>query len=457
MSKLVSPIKATKGYILLTVLIAALVLSMLGATGAQLLMNNSHFFVFQQRQAEALQVAEAGVNYYLWHLAHNPTDYQDGNTGGSAPYGPYTHNYYDLSGNLIGTYQLTITPPASGSTITTVRSYGQVAHLSGGRTILAQLGQPSFANYALLSASEVWFGASESTSGPVHSNVGVHFDGVNNGPVTAAQATYKTDGYYGAPANSIHPGVWGAGGPTSQWHFPVPAVNFATISANLSNLQTLAGSGGVSLPSSGAKGYYLNLKTDGTIDIYKVTNETSSGRQKTGIVKTFIRNQAAPANGVFYVNDNVWVDGTSFPGRITIVAATLPSNSRTNRSINVTSNISYAAKDGSAAIGLIAQNNIIVSDYAPSTLELDAAVLAQNGGVYIGQYAPVKTAINFYGAVADNTLWTWSWVDSYGNTVAGYTNTSTNFDTHLIYAPPPHYPTTGTYSILNWREQLYSP
>ena len=38
---------------------------------------------------EALNVAEAGLNYYRWHLAHNPDDLQDG-TGGA---GPYEHIY----------------------------------------------------------------------------------------------------------------------------------------------------------------------------------------------------------------------------------------------------------------------------------------------------------------------------------------------------------------------------
>ena len=35
---------------------------------------------------QALHVAEAGVDYYRWHLAHAPTDYQDGTgTAGGSP------------------------------------------------------------------------------------------------------------------------------------------------------------------------------------------------------------------------------------------------------------------------------------------------------------------------------------------------------------------------------------
>ena len=48
----------------------------------------------------AFSIAQAGVEYYRWHLAHAPEDYQD-DTGGP---GPYTHNYYDKSNNLVGQF-----------------------------------------------------------------------------------------------------------------------------------------------------------------------------------------------------------------------------------------------------------------------------------------------------------------------------------------------------------------
>ena len=42
-------------------------------------------------RGKAIQIAEAGIDYYRWHLAHNKTDYQDG-TGGP---GPYIHQVFD--------------------------------------------------------------------------------------------------------------------------------------------------------------------------------------------------------------------------------------------------------------------------------------------------------------------------------------------------------------------------
>src|SRR5574337_438197 len=56
---------------------------------------------------EALSVAEAGVNYYRWHLSHAPTDYQDG----TSVNGTYVHDYFDPQGGKEGQFSLDITPP----------------------------------------------------------------------------------------------------------------------------------------------------------------------------------------------------------------------------------------------------------------------------------------------------------------------------------------------------------
>src|SRR3990167_10950907 len=69
---------------------------------------------------QAFQMAEAGLEYYRWHLAHAPEDYTDGT--GTA--GPYVKNFYDRNGVLLGTFTLTITPPPLGSTLVTIQSVG---------------------------------------------------------------------------------------------------------------------------------------------------------------------------------------------------------------------------------------------------------------------------------------------------------------------------------------------
>jgi Tfp pilus assembly protein PilX len=150
---------------MLMALVIGLVLSAVGVIGVQILLNNARFTRFEENQAKALNVAEAGINYYMWHLSHNSNDFKDGGTTPStAPYGPYQHNYYDNDGNLLGKYTLYITPPASGSTIATVKSIGEVPNMPGSRTIVAQIGQPSFSNFVWLSNSEIWFSATTTTN-----------------------------------------------------------------------------------------------------------------------------------------------------------------------------------------------------------------------------------------------------------------------------------------------------
>lgn len=439
------PTTNSRGFIMLTVLIMAFILSALGMVGAQLLIANARFTQYEARSAQALNVAEAGVNYYLWHLSHNSNDFKDGgSTPATAPYGPYAHDYFDTDGNLLGTYTLYITPPSNGSTIVTVKSVGQVPHFSGTRTILAQVGQPSFSNYIFLSDVDLNFSPTTTTTGPVHSNGCIQFDGTNNGPVESARATC---------VNGTKGGVYGAGGPQSQWQYPVPAISFASVSVNLTNMQTQAASGGVSLGASGGMGWSLVLKSNGTIDIYKVTNETAAG-----ITRTYVRNQSAPANGVLFSPEEVWVSGTGWPGRITIVAAKLPDNSATRKSINIVDSLTYAAHDGSDVIGLVAQQDIFVPRYVPNSMQVDAAVLAQYGSVgYDTSNGGLKTSFSLFGSIAQSQNDYGFKTTGCGSYCTGFPATSYSFDGNLIYAPPPMYPTTGNYSVLNWREQLYNP
>ena len=72
----------------------------------------------------AFQIAEAGIDYYQWHLIEFPSDYQDG-TGAPPPMGGYVHTYTDYdTQQAIGQFSLTITAPTQGETATTIQSTG---------------------------------------------------------------------------------------------------------------------------------------------------------------------------------------------------------------------------------------------------------------------------------------------------------------------------------------------
>ena len=103
---------------------------------------------------EAMQIADAGINYYQWHLAHFPGDYKNGTNEA----GPYIHDYVDSdTQESVGKFSLDITPPPTGSTIMTIKSTGWTNKNPGlTRTITAKFGIPSLAKYDFLSNDIIW-------------------------------------------------------------------------------------------------------------------------------------------------------------------------------------------------------------------------------------------------------------------------------------------------------------
>lgn len=507
------------GYILPAVLTFIVAVGFFATALLTVVLHN--FFVVGNnvKSQEAFNIAEAGVNYYLWHMAHDNTDYKDGQTVPAAPdpalgYGPYVHDYIDSNAVKQGTYTLWIKPQSAGSTIVTVRSIGQATGSNIKRTVEAQIGAASFASYALLSDQEFWFGSNEAANGPVFSNVGVHMDGPSADTVEAANSSYVPQYRYGGDGNS-HPGVWCSTSVTtpncntrdkSNWLYPKPSIDFNTVATALCNLKQVAlGSTDATVCStrpttrtasyvpqystsgsySANRGYLVQLNTNNTYDLYRVSSENDQASSYTSaLTRTSVATGiAVPASGVIFVEDNVWVrTNPTYHGRVTIASGRLGSSYSTN--ITIVDDILYSTKDGSDAIGLVTENNVIIPPYAPPasggfTFEVNAAVLAQSGSVSWQQYYEGTSSCTkgwtsnnqnfvYYGSVASRLSWTWNYIrgGSCGNMVrdlgsgyyySGIMQTATNYDYNLLYAPPPSYPVTGSYNILSWREVLTRP
>jgi hypothetical protein len=198
----------------------------------------------------ALQIAEVGVEYYRWHLAHAPTDFRDG----TSQAGPYVHNFYDKDGNLIGHFSLNITPPPVGSSLVTVDSVGTVTtNAAVSRTIEAKLAKPSIAKYAVIANDVMRFGVGTEVFGLIHSNKGIHFDGLAHNLVTSAVASYTDPDYTGGPEFGVYTRV----SPVDPLppaavpvrtdvfqvgrQFPVPAVDFGGITVDLAQMKSEIG------------------------------------------------------------------------------------------------------------------------------------------------------------------------------------------------------------------------
>ena len=139
-------------------LVQTLVLTALAVIFIAVLANLAIFNINTSSQVfyseQAFQIAEAGIEYYRWHLAHDPNDYQNG-TGQP---GPYTIDYSDKDGNVIGQFILDITPPQLGSTVITIKSTGKVnASPRAVRTVSVKLGRQSLAKYAVLANDKIKF------------------------------------------------------------------------------------------------------------------------------------------------------------------------------------------------------------------------------------------------------------------------------------------------------------
>jgi len=422
----------------------------------------------------AIQIAEAGIDYYRWHLAHDPTDFQDGT---SQP-GPYIHNFLDKNGEMIGQFILEITAPAKGSSLVTIKSTGLVnTNENISRTIMTKLAKPSFAKYAVVANSNMRFGVGTEIFGPIHSNGGIRFDGLAHNIVSSMKSNYDDPDHSGGNEFGVHthvspidplppnnvparPDVFIAGR-----QFPTNNVDFNNITTDLANIKNEAQTNdGFWRANSGSLGYHLVLKTNKTFDLYKITSladtpkncsdtETNWG---TWSIKNeiYLNNYNYPENGIMYFEDNIWVNGQIDNERLTIVAATLPENTSTNRNITINNDLLYTNYDGSDVIGLIAQNNINVGLYSKNDLRIDSALIAQKGRVgryYYGSNCSsnyIRQKITLYGMIATYLRYGFAYADG-----TGYQIRNLNYDNNLLYGPPPSFPlTSDQYITLSWEE-----
>lgn len=410
---------------------------------------------------QALNVAEAGANYTRWHLAHAPNDYSFSGI----------RDYVDPERGTIGQYNLEITPPSECSTMIEIKSTGWTQDYPDiKRAVLIRFGRPSLAQYSFLTNTDVWFGEDEELRGPFHSNGGIRMDGTQNSLSTSAKETYTCQVMHGCSPPQTKPGIWGAGagGAAGLWSFPVPAIDFNAITTDLAELKTQAQSGGYYFGPSGAFGYHIEFKNNGTFNLYRVTKlkPNVNGQDTDGVwhnesndidKETLLQNYTLAAgqcnvqNLIFVEDGKVWVDGVTRE-KATVVAARFPDNPATNASIIINGNLSRA-DPRATLVALITQKNILVPYNSPNVLEIQAVMLAQKGAVQRYYYSGnIKNRIMVRGSILTNKVWTWSWVNSGGTVISGYRETESYYEPALIYAPPPFFPSSGEYQFISWEE-----
>lgn len=428
---------------------------------------------FRQVERErAFQVAEAGIYFYRWYLAHElagKTAQQINDFWQSTspyPYGvhnDYKADFFDPEGGKIGTYSINTTRPEPGSTIVEVVSTGStVKEPNLFRKIRVRFRRPSWSEYMFLANSELRFGESAVVNGKVHSNFGIRFDGLANNVVSSSVSQYQDPSHGGGGAEEfgVHthknpvdphppsavpnrPDVFAAGR-----QFPVPVVNFNGVLGDLSYMKSEAQAGrGIYFDnskcgSSDIVGRHIILKTDGNMTVLKVKRMFGSYSIKSEGCSS---NYAIPDGGIIFVENNAWVEGTINAKHVTIVAANLSGGDPTDIYMGM-NNLLYTNFNGADTIGLIAQRNIIVIHDSQDFLTIDAALLAQNG--FIKRIScGIKDTITINGSIVTNQPSGFSCVNG-----GGYQNRVYNFDNNLLYFPPPYFPTGTDYAIDLWEE-----
>ena len=471
-----------KGAILVYILMVASISLTLLTSLVVFVASNQRNSSNEVSRQKALQFAEEGVYYYRWYLAHSLDGknqqqirdfWENGNPLGVA--GNFNREIVDFSGELVGEFELSVTPPEANSTIVLVESTGWTyRHPNIKKKIKVRFRKPSWSEYSVLANDFMRFGEGTNVFGPIHSNQGIRFDGQANNLVTSSVESY-TDPDTGL----VKPGVW-----TSQADennvflagkdYPVPTIDFNSVTSDLSLIKQEAQSEGIYLdddlvtfeecgykwvggwpPSTwwewicseetkNVLGYHITLRVDGKIEVRRVWKYSESRYNIIGETEEEIF--IYPSNGLIFADKHLWVDGQIDGLQMTIASADLTGPQETDIYIN--NDILYTNYNGDDTIGLIAENDILVGYYSEEDLKIDGALLAQKGKVGRNYYSwNYKDEITVRGSIATNKRYGFAYTDG-----TGYNIRNLYFDNNLVYFPPPYFPTGTVYSLDLWED-----
>ena len=453
-------------------LIIMMIVSIILVSLLQYISSQIKFSLNRVNREKSFQVAEAGIYYYRWYLAHQITGktvqqikdfWQSGN-----PYGvgtPYEAEFSDPEGGAVGKYKIEVDPPDTNSTIVMVKSTGWTyKDPNNKRVIQARFRRPSWSEYAVIANDVMRFGSGTEVFGKIHSNDGIRFDGFAHNVITSAVDEYYDPDHSGSQEYGVHThispvdpypptavpsrsDVFGAGR-----QFPVSPVDFNGLLSDLSSMKTeskITGHGKYfdNTSCNGSNyGRHIILRADGTMNVKTVTDYDDSSN---AIISEDCSNDyTIPNGGVVFVENNVWLEGTIDSRKLTIAAANLGSGAQTDVYLGI-NNLLYAHDDGREVLGVIAQHDIEVIENSLDFLTIDGAFLAQSGRVGRNYYGSDnhRNTITVNGSIATNLRYGFAYTDG-----TGYTNRVLNFDNNLLYYPPPYFPTGTEYSIDLWDE-----
>ena len=465
---------------LLALVFGAVFLTVLGALSTVTLTQNRVQNASTGR-VKALALAEAGLEYYRWFLAHHPGDL----TNGTGTAGPYVIPYNDPEGGVAGSISLNITganycgqsPVAID--IASTGTPNDDSHVS--RTIHGHYARPSVALYSYILNDSVWAGADRIISGPFHSNGGIRMDGTTNAPVTSSLSSWLCTSAFGCSPNQTVACIFGSGPNPNLWSYPTPQVDFAGISADFSQLKSVAQSSGRYLPrySTGNeksaawdKGYHLIFNANGTVTVRRVSSasqlnvtplnsaDPTTDRALIGNETAYATYTLSPTCGLIFVEDKVWIEGV-VSGKVTVVAANVTTVG-VAPDVILKNNITYANSE--SGLTVIAEDSILIAPDSPQNMTLNGIFIAQGGafgrnlyknnnGTCNSTYEP-RTSLTIHGTTVSNKRTGTRWINGCSTSDAGYQSRIDAYDRLLATDPPPFTPIVSSdYQFVDWQEE----
>ncbi len=471
--------KFSGGYLMILVLVFGAIFFTIISSFTVFIVTQSRLIAQRVELETAGQIAEAGLNYYKWYLAHYPNDV----TNGTGLPGPYVGVYSDPEGGPIGEYSLSIASTTYCGDVASIRvtSVGYTYEMPDvRRTMTARYTKPTVADYAFILNSNVWAGADRVVNGPYHSNGGIRFDGTNNGSVTSGQTTWTCNSSYGCSPSGNRNGVFTTtGNPnTALFDYPATNIDFNGITVDLSQMKTKAqNNGGLYIPPAGGTnaGYRITFNSNNTITVRRVTSTVLHRGNATGVSTDWTDERNIP-NGttlvgtypisttcpLIYVEDKVWLEGT-VASKVAIAAA---SDTATDPSMILQGNITYTSATSSGLLA-IAEQDVLIGVNVPEDMYINGIFIAKNGkygrNLYCGtgvsgcsgnnlpagygSFAALNSE-NFNGTIVSNGRVGTQWTNG-----SGFDTRYNTYDRNLVDNPPPLIPSTSDdYEFSDWQD-----
>ncbi len=413
----------------------------------------------KRNQEKALAIAEAGLNYYKWFLAHYPDD----TTNNSSSSQPFVIPYEDPVDGAVGEYSLIVTANEMCGEVASIdiESTGYTYDDPGQTKVLnARYAQPTVAEYAYIINADVWAGDDRTIIGPYHSNGIIRMDGTNNSTVSSGQENWVCDN---AQLNCDPPynegdtldAVFGSGPNSALWQTSVPPIDFVGITLDLSAMETKADTGGGRLfGDSGGHGYHVYMQNTNIASVYRVDSVTDD---HDILSETKIGDYSVPVVcPLLFFQDKVWLEG-EIATKMSIVAAKVGDSE--DPTMILQNDITYFGDDG--GLLAVAEDDVLIGIDVPEVMEVNGIFVAQNGRFGRDFYdsgdvsaADVfKDELTIHGTIVSNervgTKWTCG-----GTYCSGFETRFNSYDRDLVEDPPPLAPeTSADYRFIEWRQE----